>query len=113
MTRVELARTVHASHGGLTLLAARELVNAMFEAVQEGLSRDGHVVISGFGTFRVDDASEIRGVQFINFLGKKVLEMPVESGKVMEKCILPHGYYLMNFFKKEGIGSRAYKVPVR
>jgi hypothetical protein len=41
------------------------------------------------------------------------LEMPVESGKTIERCNLPHGFYLMSFYGKEGIGSRSYKVLAR
>ena len=38
---------------GAAVRAARRLVDAVIEAVCEGLVADGHVVLSGFGTFRV------------------------------------------------------------
>jgi len=53
MTRSDLARALHAAHGGLTYPDARALVDDVVKAICDGLVRDGHVVLSGFGTFRV------------------------------------------------------------
>lgn len=53
MTRSDLAKALHEAHGGLTYPDARLLVDQVIQAICEGLSADGHVVLSGFGTFRV------------------------------------------------------------
>ena len=53
MTRSDLARALHDAHGGLTYPDARALVDQVISAISEGLVSDGHVVLSGFGTFRV------------------------------------------------------------
>ncbi len=41
--------------------AAEKAVNTVFEAVQEGLQRDGTVQIMGFGTFLVKDRAARTG----------------------------------------------------
>lgn len=61
MTRAELTRRIHEAHGGLTLQAAKALVDQVFDLLQEGLLEEGHVVLSGFGTFRVVLRKERRG----------------------------------------------------
>lgn len=61
MTRAELTRRIHEAHGGLTLQGAKGLVDKVFDLLLEGLLRDGHVVLSGFGTFRVVQRKERRG----------------------------------------------------
>jgi hypothetical protein len=71
------------------------------------------IMIPGLGTFKVDNASDYQKVQFTNILGKKVMEMPVISGRTIQKCNLPYGFYIMNFYGKEKIRSRSYEVFVR
>ncbi|MGA2507714.1 MAG: glycoside hydrolase family protein [Chitinispirillaceae bacterium] len=71
------------------------------------------IMIPGLGAFKADDAPDVERVQFTDLLGKKVLEMPIESGKAIERCNLPHGLYLMNFYGKERIESRSYNVLVK
>ena len=61
MTRAELTRKIHEAHGGLTLQAAKDIVDLVFELLQKGLVEEGHVVLSGFGTFRVVRRKERRG----------------------------------------------------
>lgn len=61
MTRAELTRRIHEAHGGLTLQASKKLVDEVFELLLEGLVGEGHVVLSGFGTFRVVQRKERRG----------------------------------------------------
>ena len=53
MTRVELAKKVYAAHGGMTFAAAQEVVSHVLDLMTDGLVREGRLVISGFGTFRV------------------------------------------------------------
>lgn len=71
------------------------------------------ILIPSLGAFKVDNTQGVDRVQFTNLLGKKVLEIPVGSGKAIGRCTLPYGLYLMNFYGKERIGSRSYKVLVR
>jgi hypothetical protein len=71
------------------------------------------IMIPGLGAFKVDNAPDVERVHFTDLLGKKVLEMPVKSGKTIERCNLPYGFYLMSFYGKERIGSRSYKVLAR
>jgi nucleoid DNA-binding protein len=61
LTRAELTRKIHEAHGGLTMQAAKQLVDGMFDLLMDGLVKEGHVVISGFGTFRVVLRRERRG----------------------------------------------------
>jgi len=58
MTRADLTRKVHDAHGGLTLAHAHALVTTVFQVIEEGLVKDGKVVLSGFGTFRVVSRKE-------------------------------------------------------
>ncbi len=53
MTRVELAKKVYAAHGGMTFAAAQQVVSQVLDLMTDGLTREGRLVISGFGTFRV------------------------------------------------------------
>ena len=53
LTRVELATSLRDAHGGLSLSESQELVDAILDAIQEGLLSDGQVKIRGFGTFEV------------------------------------------------------------
>jgi hypothetical protein len=39
--------------------------------------------------------------------------MPILPGRTIQKCNLPYGFYIMNFYGKEKIGSRSYKVLVK
>lgn len=54
--------------------------------------------IRGLGTFKVNNISDVHGVQFTNLLGVNVLEIPIKSGEVLGKCNLPYGFYIMNFY---------------
>jgi hypothetical protein len=71
------------------------------------------IAIPGLGAFKVEGAANIKRVRFTDLLGKKVLEMPIESGKAIGRCNLPYGLYMMNFYGKEGAGSRFYKVLIK
>ncbi|MBN1593036.1 MAG: HU family DNA-binding protein [Candidatus Coatesbacteria bacterium] len=53
ITREDLARSLCQAHGGLSLNESHALVDAILDAVQEGLDADGRVKIRGFGTFEV------------------------------------------------------------
>ncbi len=53
MTRVELAKKVYAAHGGMTFAAAQQVVSQVLDLMTDGLTQEGRLVISGFGTFRV------------------------------------------------------------
>lgn len=68
------------------------------------------IMIPGLGTFKVDNMSDLYMIQFTNILGKKVLEIPVISGRTIQRYNLPYGFYIMNFFGKEKIRSCSYEV---
>lgn len=53
MTRAELAKRVHEAHGGITYQEAREVVESILTLMSEGLCREGRLLVSGFGTFKV------------------------------------------------------------
>jgi len=53
MRRSDLAQALHEAHGGITHPASRALVDTVIFALSEALVTEGHVVLSGFGTFRV------------------------------------------------------------
>jgi hypothetical protein len=71
------------------------------------------LLISGFGTLKVDNVSDIQGVQFINHIEQKVLKMPVEFSAISKKCNLPYESYMINFYGKEQVKSGSYKVLVK
>ena len=58
------------------------------------------LMIPGLGKFNVDNAQDIQRVQFTNILGKKVLEMPISSGRTVQRFNLPRGFYIMNLYGK-------------
>ncbi len=53
MRRSDMAQALHEAHGGLTHPAARALVDMVILGLSEALVAEGHLVLSGFGTFRV------------------------------------------------------------
>jgi len=53
LTKEELAKSLRGAHGGLSLRESLEQVDAILDAIQEGLLTDGKVKIRGFGTFDV------------------------------------------------------------
>ena len=53
MTKADLAKEIYRSHGGLTKKEAKAFVEDLFGVIAGGLKRDGHIVVSGFGTFKV------------------------------------------------------------
>jgi nucleoid DNA-binding protein len=59
LTEVHIAESLM-TRTGITRVEAIEVVHHVFLLVQEGILRDGHVVVSGFGTFR-NLLSEVRG----------------------------------------------------
>ena len=71
------------------------------------------VMIPGLGAFKVGDAAVVERVRFTTLIGKKVMEMPVASGKAAGRRTLPQGSYIMNCYGKGWAGSRSYKVLVR
>ncbi|MBR0135453.1 MAG: HU family DNA-binding protein [Clostridia bacterium] len=52
MTKLELVEVV-SSKAEITKVEARKVVDAVIEAINEGLAADGKVVIPGFGSFEV------------------------------------------------------------
>lgn len=56
MTNTELVAKV-AESMDITKKLSKEVVEAVFEAVKEGMIADGEVKISGFGAFRVKDVA--------------------------------------------------------
>lgn len=53
MTRIELARRIYEAHGGVTFATAQELVGVVLDLMTQGLTEEGRLVVSGFGTFKV------------------------------------------------------------
>lgn len=53
MTKGDLARKIYQIHGGLTKKQSNQLVEKLFELISFSLKKEGHTVISGFGTFKV------------------------------------------------------------
>ncbi len=61
MTRNELAKMVYLAHGGMTFAQAREVVDGAIELMTEGICKDGRLLVSGFGTFKVVDRKARKG----------------------------------------------------
>ena len=61
MNKTELAQKV-ATTGDVESGAARQAVDAVFEAIADELSSGGEVSISGFGKFSVSDRAARQGV---------------------------------------------------
>ena len=61
MTRADLTRKIHQVHGGLTLRHSKAVLGYVLDLLQEGLVKEGHAVLSGFGTFRVVQRRERKG----------------------------------------------------
>ncbi|MCX7830921.1 MAG: integration host factor subunit beta [Acidobacteria bacterium] len=53
MTKGDLAQQIYQIHGGLTKKQANLIVENLFEIISLSLKKEGHIVISGFGTFKV------------------------------------------------------------
>jgi len=53
LSKEELARILKDAHGGLSLDESLGLVDAVLDAIYDGLLTDGKVKIRGFGTFDV------------------------------------------------------------
>ncbi len=53
MTKGDLATQIYQMHGGLTRKQANHLIENLFEIISSSLKKEGHIVISGFGTFKV------------------------------------------------------------
>ena len=60
MNKKELVEVV-SSKAEVTKAEAQKVVNATFDAIQEGLVKDGKVVLVGFGTFSVRSRSARAG----------------------------------------------------
>lgn len=60
MTKAELVAQI-ASKANLTKAAAERSLNAMLESIQELLSEDGKLTLTGFGTFAVETRKERPG----------------------------------------------------
>ena len=60
MTKAELIAQI-ATKANLTKAAAERSVNAMLESIQELLSEDGKLTLTGFGTFAVEERRERPG----------------------------------------------------
>lgn len=55
MTRTDLAGRIYEVHGGITRQEAKEIVGYILDEMARGLCRDGRLLVSGFGTFKVVD----------------------------------------------------------
>ncbi len=73
MKRPDLVEKVKELAGLESKAAAERAVNAVIEAIEIGLQKDGEVQLIGFGTFRVKDrpAREYRNIQTGEKIKKK------------------------------------------
>ncbi|MDR1481426.1 MAG: HU family DNA-binding protein [Synergistaceae bacterium] len=91
MTKAELANEVAAAVEGLTKKKAAEVVDAVFNAIQAGLSKEEKIQAVGFGTFEVQHRSARKGrnpqnpTEEIDIPAKKV---PVfRAGKALKDAV--------------------------
>ena len=91
MTKAELANEVAAKVEGLTKKKAAEVVDAVFQAVQDSLAKGEKIQAVGFGTFEVQHRSARKGrnpqnpTQEIDIPAKKV---PVfRAGKALKEAV--------------------------
>ena len=93
MTRADLADRIYEVHGGLTRQEAKEIVGYILDEVSRGLCRDGRLLISGFGTFKVVDRKARTGRD----LEKK---KPVRIPEFRSVVFLPSSTWLPDNGKK-------------
>ena len=74
MGKADLVESV-ASATGLTKADAERAVNATFEAITEGLKKEGKVTLVGFGTFSAKKRAARKG---INPLTKEAIKIPAK-----------------------------------
>ncbi len=74
MGKADLVESV-ASATGLTKADAERAVNATFEAITEGLKKEGKVTLVGFGTFSAKKRAAREG---INPLTKEAIKIPAK-----------------------------------
>jgi len=61
MTKADLARIIHQTHGGLTNREALRIVDKLFDAIKKHLMEGESVRIVGFGTLEVVQRKSRRG----------------------------------------------------
>jgi DNA-binding protein HU-beta len=76
MRKVDLVAVVK-EKAGITKKEAEKAVNAVFDAIAEGIASEGRVQIAGFGTFSVVEKKE-REVK-CGFLGGKKVKVPARK----------------------------------
>ena len=89
MKKEELVRIL-SDKTGISRRKAQEAVDALMEAIIEGISRDGRVVLAGFGTFEVVERRGRKGVnpktgQTIEIPPRKVVKF--KSGKHLKEAV--------------------------
>ncbi|MDR3164463.1 MAG: HU family DNA-binding protein [Synergistaceae bacterium] len=91
MTKAELANEVAAAVEGLTKKKAAEVVDAVFHAIQDSLSKGEKIQAVGFGTCEVQDRAARKGrnpqdpTKVIDIPAKKV---PVfRAGKALKDAV--------------------------
>ena len=89
MKKEELVRIL-SEKTGFSRRKAQETVDALMEALIEGISRDGRLVLAGFGTFEVVERKGRRGVnprtaKTIEIPPKKVVKF--KSGKHLRDAV--------------------------
>lgn len=89
MKKEELVRIL-SDRTGISRRKAQEAVDALMEAIIEGISRDGRVVLAGFGTFEVVERKGRKGVnprtgQAIDIPPRKVVKF--KSGKHLKEAV--------------------------
>jgi nucleoid DNA-binding protein len=62
MNKDDLTEIVYRTHGGMSYLDSRLMVDLILTIIKERLARGEKVVLSGFGTFRVASRRDRKGV---------------------------------------------------
>jgi nucleoid DNA-binding protein len=58
----DLSKAVYNAHGGISYADAQKIVDSILGIIKERLTRGEKVLLSGFGSFRVVERKERRGV---------------------------------------------------
>jgi DNA-binding protein HU-beta len=91
VTKAELANEVAAAVEGLTKKKAAEIVDAIFHAIQAGLSKGEKIQAVGFGTFEVQNRSARKGRNPQN--PKEEIDIPAKkvpvfrAGKALKEAV--------------------------
>jgi nucleoid DNA-binding protein len=62
MNKNDLSKAVHDVHGGMSYVDALRIVDLILHTIKQRLARGEKVVISGFGSFRVVQRRDRKGV---------------------------------------------------